>query len=95
MAYSAARLHATRAVRAAGYRVRQRGGAHYNTFLALEAALGPGAADLVAYLDSCREKRNALAYDAGQAVSTSEADDLVREAAKLRGLVDTWLRQRR
>jgi hypothetical protein len=95
MAYSAARLHAVRAVRAAGYRVRQRGGAHYNTFVALEVALGPASADLVAYLDSCREKRNALAYDAGQAVSATEADELVREVAKLRAVVDAWLRERR
>ena len=92
MAYNAARLHAVRAIRASGFRVKQRGGGHYNTFLALEAALGPTSSDLVSYLDSCREKRNLISYDVGHAVTATEAHELLREAAKLRDLIDAWLR---
>ncbi len=90
--YNAARLHAVRAIRAAGFRVKQQGGGHYNTFLALEVALGASSSDLVVYLDACRERRNVLTYDIGHAVSDTEADELVREVEKLRHQVDRWLR---
>lgn len=80
------------AARAAGYRVRQQGGAHCNTFLALEVAFGPSSSDLCAYLDTCCEKRKVLSYDVGHAVSDTEADERVREVEKLRDLIDEWLR---
>ena len=56
MAYDAARTLSLLVVRACGYRPRTLGG-HYNTFLALEAA-DPAFAQLSAYFDGCRMKRN-------------------------------------
>src|SRR5688572_13029398 len=64
MAYNAARLLSTIAIRVSGYRVKGHGGAHFNTFLALEAAMGASISSLAGYFDSCREKRNELSYDA-------------------------------
>ena len=93
MAYNAARTLATEAIRAAGYRVRPTGGAHYNTFRALEAALGPSAATLATYLDSCRIKRNELSYDAANLVSESDATELVKKTEELGDLVEDWIRQ--
>src|SRR5438094_9536989 len=61
-AYEAARALATVVIRAAGCRVRAHGGAHYNTFLALEAADPELFARHAAYFNECREKRNALSY---------------------------------
>ena len=93
MAYNAARTLATVAVRAAGYRVKQTGGAHYNTFLAVEAAIGSSAAALAAYLDNCRVKRNELSYDAANLVSESDGDELLNRARELRVLVEDWIAQ--
>lgn len=59
-AYSAARVLATIIVRASGYRVKQPG-AHYGTFLALEAADPETFGGFAIYLDSCRSLRNNLA----------------------------------
>src|SRR5580700_1053841 len=56
MAYGAARTLSLLVVRATGHRPRTVG-AHYNTFLALEAA-DPAFATLSAYFDGCRMKRN-------------------------------------
>jgi hypothetical protein len=61
MAYDAAGTLSLLIVRAAGYRPRSVG-AHYNTFLALEAA-DPAFAALSAYFDGCRMKRNSCEYD--------------------------------
>lgn len=91
MAYNAARTIATLAVRAAGYRIKQTGGAHYNTFLALETALGPAAATLAAYLDTCRITRNELSYDATNVVSESDAAELAVKAQELFNLVEDWI----
>ena len=41
MAYNVARSLANAAVRASGYRVKNTGGGHFNTFVAMEVALGP------------------------------------------------------
>jgi hypothetical protein len=58
MAYSAARALATIAIRASGYRIKQTGGAHYNTFLALPVAMGASVDAIAIYFDSCRQARN-------------------------------------
>ena len=71
-AYDAARALATVVVRAAGYRVKGPGGAHYNTFLALEAADPARFSAFAAYFNLCREKRNELSYVHPGVVSTSE-----------------------
>jgi hypothetical protein len=92
-AYNAARTLSTIVVRACGYRVKSQGGGHYNTFLALEAA-DPGFARLAAYFDTCREKRNEFSYDEAGVVSSTEADELEREAVQFAKEVETWLKTR-
>lgn len=92
MAYSAARTLATISIRACGYRVRQYGGAHYNTFLALLAALGPAHDTLVAYFDGCRQSRNDLSYGAARVVSESDANELLNKATEFRDHMEQWLR---
>jgi len=93
MAYNAARTLATVAIRAAGYRVKQFGGLHYNTFLALPAAIGTAHDTLAIYFDGCRQSRNDLSYGAASVVSESDAEELIEKAKELRGLVRDWIRR--
>lgn len=91
LVYNAARTLAALAVHAAGYRVKHRGGGHYNTFLALRAALGPSVRALADYLDDCREKRNELSYEAANVVTETEANELVAKTRELQTLVEGWI----
>ncbi len=91
LVYNAARTLAVMAAGAAGYRVKLRGGGHYNTFLALKAALGPGIEAMADYLDECREKRNELSYEAANVVTQSEVDDLIVKTRELETLVEDWI----
>src|SRR2546425_4877748 len=75
-AYDAARALATMVVRASGYRVRGSGGAHYSTFLALEAADPALFTHPAAYFNLCREKRNELSYVRPGVVSRSEVEEI-------------------
>lgn len=92
MAYNAARALATIAIRASGYRVKQIGGAHYNTFLALPAAMGSACEPLATYFDVCRQSRNDLSYGLASVVSDSDADELLKRATEFRDEVEQWLR---
>ncbi len=58
MAYNAARTLANVSIRACGYRVKQKGGAHYNTFLALPLAMGPRYETFADYFDGPIGTRN-------------------------------------
>jgi hypothetical protein len=89
--YNAARALATMAVRAARYRVRQRGGAHYSTLLALKAAMGPRIQEMADYLNLCRGKRNELSYEAANVVTDGEADELLKKTRQLQALVEGWI----
>ena len=91
MAYNAARTLATIAIRASGYRIKQTGGAHYNTFLALPAAMGPAFDTLADYFDNCRKARNDLSYDAASVVSESDAMELLQKAQEFQQAVADWL----
>src|ERR1700731_3324619 len=84
MAYDAARTLSLLIVRAAGYRPRTVG-AHYNTFLALEAA-DLAFAKLSAYFDGCRIKRNSCEYDFAGGVSDTDAEGLLQTAKPRGGL---------
>jgi uncharacterized protein (UPF0332 family) len=92
MAYNAARALATIAIRASGYRVKQTGGAHYNTFLALPVAMGASFETLAAYLNSCRQTRNELNYGAASVVSKSDATELLEKASEFLESLEEWLR---
>lgn len=91
MAYNAARTLATVAIRSAGYRIKQFGGAHYNTFLALPLAMGPSFDMLAAYFDNCRQSRNDLSYGAASVVSESDATELLEKTTEFRESVEDWL----
>ncbi len=93
MAYSAARALATIAIRASGYRVKQSGGAHYNTFLALPVAMGASFETIAVYFDSCRRSRNDLSYDTASAVSESDARELLARTLEFRDRLEGWLRR--
>lgn len=91
LAYNAARTLATIAIRASGYRVKAMGGAHHNTFLALEAAMGLSVASMAAYFDSCRTKRNELSYDAANVVGACDAEELRKKTETFRRTLTRWL----
>jgi len=91
LAYNAARTLAAMAVHAAGYRIKHRGGGHYNTFLALKAAMGPSIHTMADYLDLCREKRNELSYEAANVVTDTDADELVTKTEELRKNIESWI----
>ena len=93
-AYDAARALATMVVRAVGYRVRTHRGAHFNTFLALEAADPVQFGRYAVYLNVCRDKRNDLSYEMAGIVSETEAEELLRETSALELLVEHWIRER-
>ncbi len=93
LAYAAARTLATIAIRASGYRVKQTGGAHYNTFLGLPVAMGPSFSTLATYFDTCRQSRNDLSYGSANVVSKSDAAELVAKASEFRDAVRDWLRK--
>ncbi len=78
-AYNAARTLATIAIRADGYRVKSTGGHHWNTFIALEVAMGASIVKMAAYFDQCRQKRNDALYDTANAISETEANELLEK----------------
>ena len=90
-AYNAARLLATIVVRASGYRVISKGGHHYYTFQALEAA-DPAFAKVVADFDSARTKRNDFSYDTPILISNTDADDLVLAVQQFQISAENWIR---
>ncbi|UCF35204.1 MAG: hypothetical protein JSV78_07845 [Phycisphaerales bacterium] len=92
MAYNAARTLATIAIRASGYRVKQTGGAHYNTFLALPVAMGASFDTPAAYFNSCRQTRNELNYGAASVVSDSDATELLEKATEFLENLEEWIR---
>lgn len=89
-AYGAARTIATIVVRACGYRVKQPG-AHYNTFLALEAADSEIFSTYAAYFDTCRTVRNELSYDGPEGVSDTELEEILRLVPEFERAVQVWL----
>ena len=92
-AYSAARTLSSVVVRASGYRVKQPG-AHYTTFLALEAADPIAFQDFAAYFDACRTRRNVLNYELPDVISSTELEELIDRVVEFNGLVDDWLTQK-
>jgi hypothetical protein len=90
IAYEAALLLAKMAVACAGYRVKGPG-AHKTMFDAVELAMGARVSSEALYFDRCRRKRNNLSYDAAGIVPQTEAEELLKEAARFRTSVETWI----
>lgn len=91
LVYNAARTLAVIAAAAAGYRIKHRGGGHYNTFVALKAAMGASIHTMADYLDDCREKRNELSYEAANVVTETEVEELLVKTKELQALVESWI----
>lgn len=89
--YNAARTLAVIAAAASGYRIKQRCGGHYNTFLALKAAMGSSIVPMADYLDDCRSKRNELSYGAAHVVTDTEVEELLAKTKELESLVENWI----
>jgi hypothetical protein len=92
LAYDAARTLSLIVVRSEGYRPRS-GGAHFNTFLALQEA-NPAFATISTYFDGCRTKRNGCEYDVAGGVSDTDADTLLKEANQFKIDVEAWMKVR-
>jgi hypothetical protein len=90
-AYDAARALSTMIVRASRYRVRGHGGAHYNTFLALEAVDPRLFGRFSAYFNTCREKRNEFSYTTAGVVTETEAVELLRVVEEFDALARDWI----
>jgi len=91
MAYDAARTLSLIIVRSEGYRPRS-AGAHYNTFLALEAA-DPAFAALSVYFDGCRMKRNDCEYDFAGGVTNTDADGLLKAVQQFAIDAEAWVKK--
>jgi len=91
-AYGGARALATAIVRAEGYRIKQPA-AHYNTFLALEAADRDTFGGFAAYFDTCRKLRNELSYDAADVVTETELAEIIDRANELESVALQWLKR--
>ena len=49
--------------------------------------------DTVALLDRCRRKRHSAVYEQVGAVSDHEAEEMLATAIRLRGQIESWLRE--
>ena len=89
-AYNAVLQIAKMVVACAGYRVSGQGH-HLTTFAAVELAMGPEVAGLVAYFDTCRRKRNLLDYNMANVTSDTEAAELLKEARNCQLRAEAWI----
>jgi hypothetical protein len=89
-AYNAALQSSKMAIACAGYRVSGPG-AHQASFEAVQLAVGPGIANLAAYFETCRRKRNTLDYDVAYVTSDAEAAEVLQKADEFRKEVEAWI----
>jgi hypothetical protein len=90
-AYNAVLQLATMVIACAGYRVSAKQGHHENTFVGLELAMGPPAAKLAKYFNTCRKKRNRVDYNLANVVTETELHELLEKANEFRELVEDWI----
>lgn len=90
IAYNAALQLATAALASAGYQA-ERQNKHTRTLECL-AFVADIDQDTVAFLDRCRRKRHSAVYDQVGAVSDHEAAEMLAAAVRLRGQIESWLR---
>jgi len=89
-AYNAALQAATAVMYSEGYRAHG-GGHHAVVFAFLGEAMGSDMAQLADYFDDCRRKRNRADYVGAGSISTTEADDLLREASDFAVAARQWV----
>jgi uncharacterized protein (UPF0332 family) len=90
IAYNAALQLATAALASAGYQA-ERQNKHMRTLECLEFVTDIDQ-DTVAFLDRCRRKRHSAVYDQVGAVSDHEAEEMLAAAVRLRGQIESWMR---
>ena len=90
-AYNAALQLATMAIACAGYRVSAKQGHHENTFVGLELAVGPPAAKLAKYFNTCRKKRNMVDYNLANVVTETELRELLKNVKDFKTLIEDWI----
>lgn len=89
-AYNAALQNATLVLYCAGYRTR--GIRHHETtFEALPLVMGKHAADLAAYLDVCRRKRNIIDYDMSSVATETELEELQEHTRNFCKMTEEWI----
>lgn len=91
MAYDAALALATIPLHCAGLRTDGTGH-HQTTFSALPFVVDAELAEVAAYFDGCRAKRNTSVYDRGGRTSEAEVEEILAAVAELRERVLGWLR---
>jgi hypothetical protein len=92
IAYHAALGLCTIALYACGYRGGKGQGAHHWPINSLEFTLGPAHRDTVYFLSTCARQRGQLEYDRAGVVDSTQAQELIDTALKLRGDVIAWLK---
>lgn len=90
IAYNAVLQLSKMAIACAGYRITGHGH-HLTTFAALPLAMGADASDLAIYFDTCRRKRNCVDYDYAEAVTETQAAELLDKAAEFAERVEAWI----
>jgi hypothetical protein len=91
LSYEAVLLLSKMAIACCGYRVKG-AGAHQTTFIALPLACGSDVSDVSLYFDTCRKKRNKLAYDKAGIVTETEASELYSRAMQFREFIEAWIK---
>jgi uncharacterized protein (UPF0332 family) len=91
IAYNAALQAANAALYATGFRAKGEGH-HYRVIQSLTYTIG-AKPELVAQLDSFRNKRHTSDYDRAGIVSTQEATEMFTLAKTLRDIVVEWLKE--
>ena len=89
-AYNAALQAATAVMYSEGYRAGNIGH-HAIVFEFLDEALGSDAAQWASYFDDCRRKRNRADYVGVGGISTTEVEDLLKDAHAFAVLARQWI----
>jgi len=77
---------------AEGYRPEKGQGSHQRAIDSVRVVLGSDHQDTVDYLNLCRGKRNASAYDHVGGVSIRSAEELIEFTRRFRAEVHAWVR---
>ena len=91
-AYNAARQCAKLALRASGYRVQGKNGAHFWVLQSLRLTMGTDV-ETIENLEKFRRKRNIVEYEAAEVISQTEADEMLAMAKLLFKTLISWLKE--
>jgi len=92
IAYNAALQCCTIPLYRSGYMLTRGQSIHYRVIQSLVFTLGSNFDEIVAYLNSCRVKRNISDYEAIGSISESEVKELINVVEELHKNVKNWLK---